>query len=217
MSTFYSFLRRHRIAVSAVAIVVLVVSAWLLPGNWFEVANGIVLMYTLLVVLAYTDETHKLARQQEEQFRLTHRPWLYVDDIVYESHPTGYKLVILLVNSGNLPAEHEAIVNNISIIPAHGDTPILLEMEKGISHKFVVFPYVQGKEMLYIVPLALSEKQSDYLTEYCSVTISIKLNYRAMNSESSHFPYSFGARLRIRSFNPKTREQNASIEEVTAT
>lgn len=218
MSVFYTYLRSHWVVLSLLALTFLIVLAWIVPVRKIEVVNSVVLLYTLIVVLAYTDVTYGLAHQQDVQFRLMNRPWLYIDDVVYEAHPGGAKLVVLLLNSGNIPAEQEAVVDEIAVTPVSRDVTVTLKPgNTQVRHRSVVFPHISGKDTRYMVPLALSDDQRKCLHEYCSITISITLRYRALNSNKNEFPYSFSAVVNVPDFTVKTNVQSTYVDAVAAT
>mgnify|MGYP001599284899 CR=1 FL=1 len=223
MSMFYTLIRRHLKTIAICALLLIVVFSYFFPSRWLEMTDAVVLLCTLLIVFAYTDVTHEMLRatqqmlqQQNRQFEQVNRPWLYIDDLVYEQHPGGDKLVLLVVNSGKIPAQYEVETPKIAITPLFGEKPIFLTIQDNpprISE--VVFPYVQGKETRYMIPLEIPESAIEYLSAHCAVEIILRLKYRMVNAGDG-WPYEFAGIISVPNFDLKSKVQNTYIGSMKA-
>lgn len=214
--TFYAFLRRHWRSIVGMAALLLVIVA--VASNYnLSILNGLILLYTLIGIVAYTDETHELVTQQHVQFLMSNRPWMYADDISYESYHGGLTIAIQLVNLGRTPAVYEASILNFEITPLFGDRPLSLTPAMDRIGASIVFPFVEGKETRYLVPLYFKESQTEYFQSGCKIELKMKLTYRAITSDNKAYPFLFEATLLVPSFNEKIGIQSTIVNGVIAT
>ena len=216
-SKFYTFLRKHWKSFALLAVINLLVLV-AISDDKLSMFTGLILFYTLISIIAYTDETHELVTLQHEQFSLMNRPWLYVDDISYDSHPTGLTVAILLVNSGKTPAIYDPCVERFAVTPLFGEKEIILNpIMRPAGATSIVFPFVEGKETRYMIPLHFSDSQSEYFQPQCKVEVKLRLAYKALTADDRKKPFGYEATLVVPSLNEKVAIQTTHVSGIVAT
>jgi hypothetical protein len=178
--------------------------------------SDLIQILTLGVVLYYTIVTHRIFRQQRDQFTRSLRPWVSADDILYNKRLVLPELGVLIRNIGKLPAMCNIRVTRLSIKHPFEDQPVSLIQNDEVKD-FPVFPFVEGTDSAHIFFFNLTEDQNIFFVEGVKIECDIKIYYTILDDLKQTKPFEFEGNLLVERFTEKINKQTTIITITKAT